>query len=97
MAKLVDAPHSKCGGFGRESSSLSLPILRKRNTHDDSATQELGVSPQTGKKFQGERGICPITATAQTAATITEEAPRSEFSTRKREDAKFSSSLFFGV
>lgn len=28
MAKLVDAPHSKCGGFGRESSSLSLPIKK---------------------------------------------------------------------
>lgn len=27
MAKLVDAPHSKCGGFGHESSSLSLPIV----------------------------------------------------------------------
>ena len=26
MAKLVDAPHSKCGDFGRESSSLSPPI-----------------------------------------------------------------------
>jgi hypothetical protein len=23
---MVDAPHSKCGGFGRESSSLSSPI-----------------------------------------------------------------------
>ena len=24
---MVDAPHSKCGGFGHESSSLSLPIV----------------------------------------------------------------------
>ena len=26
MAKLVDAPHSKCGGFGHVGSSPTLPI-----------------------------------------------------------------------
>ena len=31
MAKLVDAPHSKCGGFGCEGSSPSLPIFSKSN------------------------------------------------------------------
>ncbi len=39
MAKLVDAPHSKCGGFGRASSSLALPITLKYATKKPDANR----------------------------------------------------------